>query len=103
AFSVLTSSKLSHAFELDREPAGVRERYGRSTVGQSLLLARRLVEVGVPIIQVNVGAVQNWDHHGNIFPTLKRQLPPLDQAMGALLDDLTLEGRLDETLVVMLG
>lgn len=103
AFSVLTSSKLSHAFELDREPAGVRERYGRSTFGQSLLLARRLVEVGVPIIQVNIGAVQNWDHHGNIFPTLKRQLPPLDQGMGALLDDLTLQGRLDETLVVMLG
>jgi uncharacterized protein (DUF1501 family) len=103
AFSVLTSSKLTQAFDLDREPADVRDRYGRHTFGQSLLLARRLVQVGVPIVQANMGRVQNWDHHSNIFPTLKRMLPPLDQGVSALLDDLTSLGLLDETLVVMFG
>ena len=80
AFSVLTSGKIAHAFDMDREPAMVRERYGRHAFGQSLLLARRLVEAGVPVVQANMGRVQNWDHHGNIFPTLKgKLLPPLDQ------------------------
>jgi uncharacterized protein (DUF1501 family) len=104
AFSILTSSKLAQAFELDREPAAVRDRYGRHMFGQSLLLARRLVQVGVPVVQANMGRVQNWDSHSNIFPTLKnRLLPPLDQAVAALLDDLDSSGLLEETLVVMLG
>src|SRR5262245_24323768 len=60
AFSILTSSRLAQAFDLARESGDVRDRYGRHTTGQSLLLARRLVEVGVPIVQVNVGHVQNW-------------------------------------------
>ncbi len=104
AFSVLTSSRLAQAFQLDRETDAVRDRYGRNTTGQSLLLARRLVEVGVPVIQANIGRVQNWDNHSNIFPTLKdRLLPPLDQGVAALLDDLESHGLLDETLVLMLG
>ena len=104
AFSILTASRLSQAFEIDREPAAVRDRYGRHAFGQSLLLARRLVEAGVPIVQANMGRVQNWDNHGNIFPTLKnRLLPPLDQGVAALLDDLGASGLLDETLVLMLG
>lgn len=104
AFSVLTSSKLTQAFDLTREPDAVRDRYGRHSFGQSLLLARRLVQVGVPLVQANMGRVQNWDHHSNIFPTLKdRMLPPLDQAVAALLDDLSELGLLDDTLVLMLG
>lgn len=104
AFSMLTSSRISQAFELNREPDAVRDRYGRHSFGQSLLLARRLTQVGVPMVQVNVGNVQNWDNHGNIFPTLKdRLLPPLDRGMGALFDDLVTLGLLDETFVVMLG
>src|SRR5437763_16601352 len=104
AFSVLTAGKVSQAFELDREPAAVRDRYGRHAFGQSLLLARRLVQAGVPVVQANMGRVQNWDSHGNIFPTLKdRLLPPLDQGVAALLDDLAATGMLDETLVLMLG
>ena len=60
--------------------------------GQSLLLARRLVEAGVPVVQANMGRVQNWDTHGDNFPKLKnRLLPPLDQAVAALLDDLEAE------------
>jgi hypothetical protein len=104
AFSVLGSGKVARAFEMDREPASARDRYGRHPFGQSLLLARRLVEAGVPVVQANMGRVQNWDNHGNIFPTLKnRLLPPLDQAVSALLDDLEVRGLLDETLVLMLG
>ncbi|GAB4147179.1 MAG: DUF1501 domain-containing protein [Planctomycetaceae bacterium] len=104
AFSILTSSKLARAFELDRENQNMRDRYGRTTTGQSLLLARRLVQVGVPVVQVNVGRVQTWDNHSNIFPTLKnRLLPPLDQGVATLLDDLESQGMLDDTLVMMLG
>ncbi|HLQ46289.1 MAG TPA: DUF1501 domain-containing protein, partial [Planctomycetaceae bacterium] len=77
---------------------------GRNTTGQSLLVARRLIEAGVPIVQANIGRVQTWDNHGNIFPTLKaRLLPPLDQGVSSLLDDLDARGLLDNTLVMMLG
>lgn len=104
AFSMLTSSKLSQAFEVQRESDAVRDRYGRNTTGQSLLLARRLIQSGVPIVQANIGHVQNWDSHGDIFPTLKgRLLPPLDQGVSALLDDLESTGLLQDTLVMMLG
>lgn len=104
AVSILTSNELSRAFELGREPDSMRERYGRNTTGQSLLLARRLVAAGVPVVQVNIGRVQNWDNHGNIFPTLKdRLLPPLDRGVAALLDDMEASGLLADTMVMMLG
>ncbi len=104
AVSILTSNGLSRAFELNREPDAVRDQYGRNTTGQSLLLARRLVEAGVPVVQANIGRVQNWDNHGNIFPTLKdRLLPPLDRGVSALIDDLEQRGLLDNTLVMMMG
>ncbi len=104
AFSILTSSRLAQAFDLKRESDSMKDRYGRHTTGQSLLLARRLIQAGVPIVQANIGRVQNWDNHGDIFQTLKnRLLPPLDQGMSALLEDLDSEGRLEETLVMMLG
>ena len=104
AYSLLASSKLSQAFELQRESEPNRERYGRNTTGQSLLLAKRLIESGVRVVQVNVGRVQNWDNHSDIFPTLKgRLLPPLDQGVAALLDDLESSGLLATTMVMMLG
>jgi hypothetical protein len=104
ALAVLTSGRVARAFEMDREPATVRERYGRHSFGQSLLLARRLVQAGVPVVQANMGRVQNWDNHADIFPTLKnRLLPPLDQAVAALLDDLEATGHLERTLVLLLG
>ena len=104
AFEMLTSSRLAEAFDLTREADASRDRYGRNEYGQSLLLARRLNAAGVPIVQVNMGRVQNWDNHNNIFPTLKdRLLPPLDQGVAALLDDLAETGRLADTLVVTVG
>lgn len=104
AFTMLASGQLSQAFELNRESAETRERYGRHPFGQSLLLARRLVEAGVPIVQANMGPVQNWDNHGAIFSTLRdRLLPPLDRGVSALLEDLQQSGRLEETMVILLG
>jgi hypothetical protein len=104
AISLLTSSRLSSAFELHHESDDVRDRYGRNTTGQSLLLARRLIEAGVPIVQANMGPVQNWDNHGQIFTTLKdRLLPSFDQGVAALLDDLAERGLLEETFVMLLG
>lgn len=104
AFRVLTSSKIAPAFDLSREPVAVRDRYGRHAFGQSLLLARRLVEAGVGVVQANMGIVQNWDTHGDNFRRLKNDLlPPLDRGVSALLDDLALRGLLDETLVLVMG
>lgn len=104
AFSILASGRIARAFAMDQEPNAVRDRYGRHPFGQSLLLARRLVQAGVPVVQANMGIVQNWDTHGDNFNRLRRDLlPPLDRGVSALLDDLTATGLLDETLVVLLG
>ena len=104
AYSLLLSGRVSEAFDIRKESDAVRDRYGRHMFGQSLLLARRLVEAGVPIVQVNMGRVQTWDSHGDIFHRLKDDLlPPTDQGISALLDDLAASGRLDETLVVIAG
>jgi hypothetical protein len=104
AMSLLVTGKVSRAFELNREDPKTRDRYGRHMFGQSLLLARRLVQSGVPIVQVNLGQVQNWDTHSANFKSLKdRLLPPTDRGVSALLDDLETHGLLDETLVVLTG
>ena len=71
AFSILTSGKMAQAFDLEREPVAVRDRYGRHTFGQSLLLARRLVQAGVPVVQVNMGSLLNWDTHSDNFGRLE--------------------------------
>ncbi|WP_165069082.1 DUF1501 domain-containing protein [Paludisphaera rhizosphaerae] len=104
AMSLLLSGRVSAAFDLDQEDAITRDRYGRHMFGQSLLLARRLVEAGVPIVQVNLGRVQQWDTHSANFKNLKNNLlPPTDRGMSALLDDLKARGLLDQTLVVLAG
>ncbi len=104
AYSLLLSGKVARAFDLKREDPKVRDRYGRHMFGQSMLLARRLVEAGVPIVQANMGRVQTWDTHSANFKTLKeRLLPPLDQGVSALLDDLAATGRLEETLLIVTG
>jgi len=106
AFDLLSSSRAHAAFDLAAEPDRVRERYGRSKFGQSVLLARRLVEAGVRFVNVhwpNVGGGANWDTHSNGFRRLKENLlPPTDRALAALLDDLSDRGLLSRTLVVVL-
>ena len=104
AFSLLTSARVAQAFQLNQEAASVRDRYGRNKFGQSLLLSRRLIEAGVPIIQATMGAVQTWDTHVDNWGQLKNTLlPQLDQGLAALTDDLTTTGLLDQTLVIVMG
>ena len=104
AYSLLMNGKVAKAFDLKSEDPKLRDKYGHHSYGQSLLLARRLVEAGVPIVQANLGAVQTWDSHSDIFRRLKQDLlPPTDVAISALLDDLNDRGMLDETLVVITG
>lgn len=104
AYELLLSGRVGRAFRLDEEDPRTRDRYGRHMFGQSLLLARRLVEAGVPIVQVNMGRVQTWDTHAANFVTLKeRLLPPMDRGVASLLDDLAARSRLDRTLVVVAG
>ena len=104
AFSLLTSARMSKAFELGQEPAAVRDRYGRNKFGQSLLLSRRLIEAGVPVVQATMGIVQTWDTHVDNWGRLKNTLlPQLDQGLAALMDDLAAAGLLDQTLVVVMG
>ncbi len=104
AYSMLLSRKVANAFDIASEPDTMRDRYGRHMFGQSLLLARRLVEAGVPIVQANMGRVQTWDSHQDIFRRLSKDLlPPLDQGVTALLEDLDARGLLDETLVIVTG
>lgn len=104
ALAVLTSGKVAKAFDIEKEPAQTRDRYGRHAFGQSCLLARRLIEAGVPVVQANMGRVQNWDSHGDLFNRLRKDLlPPLDAAVSALLDDVGDRGLLEDTLVMMVG
>ncbi len=108
AFDLLRGEKVRRAFELSKERAALRERYGRNTLGQSLLLARRLVEAGVRLVNVNDkisnGQLANWDSHENNFGRLKNDLlPPADQAFSALIEDLDARGLLESTLVIALG
>src|SRR5436305_3422779 len=110
ALALPVSPRVQTAFNLDGEAQKVRATYGEHLCGQSVLLARRLTEAGVPIVTVvcsagdlNGSAGDHWDTHGNNFNRLKRDLlPPFDRAVSALLEDLAQRGRLDDTLVVML-
>jgi hypothetical protein len=105
AHGLLASSNSLHAFDLSRESAQLRSSYGRHRFGQSLLLARRLVEAEVPLITLNWSKLNadQWDTHKNNYPKLKELLPPLDQGLAAFLEDLDQHGLLDSTLVVCLG
>src|SRR5205085_3550878 len=108
AFQLLHSAEVRRAFDLSCETPAIRDRYGRTTLGQSLLLARRLVEAGVRFVNVNDkvhnGQLANWDSHENNFGRLKNDLlPPADRAFSALIEDLEARGLLQSTLVVTLA
>jgi hypothetical protein len=109
AIDLLSSTKARQAFRLDQEPAALRDRYGRYRFGQSVLLARRLVEAGISLVRVNWVRVPNalnnghWDTHTHNTAALKQLMPLMDQTYSTLLEDLTARGLLDETLVVWMG
>jgi uncharacterized protein (DUF1501 family) len=103
AFALLSSSTTAAAFRLSEEPAALRARYGRTQFGQCCLLARRLAEAGVPMINVHYCQTPkgSWDTHGRHFAQMKSSLcPTFDQAFAALVADLDERGLLGQTLVV---
>jgi hypothetical protein len=99
----LMRTSASKALALDEEPAKVRDAYGRTRFGQGCLLARRLVECGVPFIEVSLGDSLNWDTHQNNFESVKTLSQELDTAWATLMDDLKARGLLDSTLIVWMG
>lgn len=101
AYDIVRSPRSRQAFDLEREPARLRDHYGRTTFGQSCLLARRLVEAGCRFVTVNS---TGWDTHAQNFKNLKEKLvPPVDQGMAALLEDLSVRGLLETTIVFLVG
>ncbi len=104
AVALLTDPKLRQAFDLRDSDPKLLDRYGKHSFGWSCLVARRMVGAGVPLVQVNLGNNETWDTHGNAFPHLKNNLlPPMDQAVSALIQDLEASGELESTLIVMAG
>jgi len=103
----LMRSKATKAFDLDEEPKALRDRYGRNLFGQGCLLARRLVEKGVPFVEVSLANTGNlmlgWDTHIDNFDGVKRLSAILDPAWATLMDDLKDKGLLDSTVVVWMG
>ena len=99
-FQLISSKEAQKAFDIDQEPGAIRAKYGRNPFGQRALLARRLVQAGVPFVTLYNGG---WDHHEKIFSALNSRLPPLDATVAALISDLKEQGMLDRTLVVLLG
>ena len=100
AYEMVTGPAARRAFDLSKVDPRLRDRYGRTRLGQSLLLARRLVEAGVTFVTVNDGG---WDHHGQVFQSCRNQVPPLDQAIAALVQDLCASGLDRRVLVVVWG
>ncbi|MFY7877683.1 MAG: DUF1501 domain-containing protein [Pirellula sp.] len=100
AAEMVLSPQAQAAFAIEREESKTRDDYGRSEFGQSVLLARRLVENGVRFVTVNYGG---WDHHDEIFKGLDRKLPEFDQGYSSLILDLDQRGLLDDTLVLAMG
>src|SRR5205823_14905809 len=106
AFDLLTSPATQRAFQIDREPGSLRDRYGRNIYGQSVLLSRRLIEAGTRVVTLSWAPDANatWDTHGNNFTNLKNNLlPALDRAVGTLLADLADRGMLERTVVAVMG
>jgi Protein of unknown function (DUF1501) len=98
--NLMTSAQME-AFKVNSESQQVRERYGNNGFGRGCLMARRLVETGVPFVEVDYGG---WDNHANIFPTLQNdKLPTIDKAMSALIEDLDQRGRLQDTAIIWMG
>ncbi|MDA1014074.1 MAG: DUF1501 domain-containing protein, partial [Planctomycetota bacterium] len=105
AFGLLGSKETRKAFRVQDESTALRDAYGRSKFGQTLLLARRLVEARVPLITVNWSKLNadQWDTHKRNYPRLRELLPPFDQGVAAFLEDLDERGLLESTLVICLG
>lgn len=101
AHQMILAPATRQAFEIHQEPAALRDRYGRTKLGQRLLLARRLIEAGVRF--VTISEPTGWDTHAQNFQRMREQLPVVDQSFSALIEDLQVRGLNDDTLVMMFG
>ena len=99
-YQLINSTEAQAAFDIHSEPGEVRTRYGRNPFGQRALLARRLVEAGVPFVTLYNGG---WDHHTDIFNALDKRLPPFEATIATLIEDLEERGMLERTMVIVLG
>jgi len=99
-YSLVLSKDAQKAFDIHSEPAQTRERYGRTGFGQRALLARRLVEAGVPFVTLYEGG---WDHHTDLFNAFTKRMPAWENSLATLIEDLSDRGLLDSTMVVALG
>jgi hypothetical protein len=98
AYSLISSEKAREAFNIEAEDGGLRDKYGRNTAGQRLLMARRLVEAGVRFVTVTYGG---WDMHNQISTGMRRDMPALDQGLATLIEDLESRGLLERTLIMV--
>ncbi len=98
AYNLISSPKAREAFNIDAEPAALRDQYGRNAAGQRMLMARRLIAAGVRVVSLSYGG---WDFHTGIVPGTKSQMPAFDQAFAALIRDLDRTGLLSETIVMV--
>ena len=98
AYSLISSQKAREAFNIQAEPAAIRDEYGRNEAGQRMLMARRLVAAGVRFVSLQYGG---WDMHSGIYPGMRKQMPAFDQAFATLIRDLERTGLLDRTLVMV--
>ncbi len=99
-FDLVTSPAAQAAFDIHKEPDQIRARYGRNSFGQRLLLARRLIEAGVPFVTITDGG---WDHHSDLFGACSKRLPEWDNSVATLIEDLEERGMLNSTIVTALG
>jgi hypothetical protein len=99
-YNLVTSVEAQRAFDVQSEPEKIREAYGRNGFGQRALLARRLVEAGVPFVTLYEGG---WDHHSDIFGGIAKRMPAFENTIATLIEDLEARGKLDTTMVVALG
>ncbi len=99
-YKLVLSADAQKAFDISQEPAKTREKYGRNGFGQRALLARRLVEAGVPFITLDDGG---WDHHGQLFKAFDKRMPNWDNTVASLIEDLAERGLLETTMVIALG
>jgi uncharacterized protein (DUF1501 family) len=98
AYTMISSPVAREAFNLKAEPEAMREKYGKNPAGMRMLLARRLAESGVRFVSTTMGG---WDHHQNIQEAMSNNMPSVDQAFAALIDDLSERGMLDRTMVLL--
>jgi hypothetical protein len=103
ALTILSGQRMSRALDIHKEPQALRDRYGDNRVGQTLLLARRLAEAGVTYVLADPYGKMEWDTHAQNFAGHRKLLPPMDQAVSALLADLQQRGLLDEILVLLIS